>query len=105
MDDNQGRFSVAELQHQKATDFVFIYANIANLAATFYDLQIVFGQVTPPDNFQSSGPPHVKDMVAVTMAWEHAKALAKSLTQAVQNYEKEQNTTVREIPQSAPRQV
>jgi len=94
------KFNIAQLPHRKSSQFVSIYSNSAGMAASFFDLQIVFGQITPeharPGGDLPQTPPHVEDLVSVTMAWEHAKALVKALNRVIADYEREHKTVLRD---------
>lgn len=85
---------VSDLQQIRADNFITAYASSAALAASFYDITILFGQVVmSPENL-----PRLENSAAITMSWEHANALAVALKRAVEGYEKEQKSTVRKAP-------
>ena len=82
--------AVAQLPHHKSDQFATIYTNTAGLGANFYDMQLIFGRIvqTHPNEVQGQGV-HIEDLIAVSMAWEHAKALTGSLNKAIAEYEKD----------------
>lgn len=87
-DEQPRTFQISQLPHKKSERYAAVYTNNVGLGNSFYDVQLVFGQVIP-GQYGSNPEPYVEDSVAVTMAWEHAKALAIALQQAVESYEKE----------------
>jgi uncharacterized protein DUF3467 len=89
------KMQVANLRQIRAQDFVQTYVNNTGLALNFYDLTLIFGNIT----VGSDGEPVVENHAAVTMSWEHAKSLAKGIMKAVEKYEEENNTTVRKLPE------
>lgn len=82
---------VKDLLQTRSPRFIEVYSNNVGLAANFYDVTIIFGQVL----VSQQGTPVVENTAAVAMSWEHAKALAAGLTRAVEAYEKEHSTTIR----------
>jgi hypothetical protein len=90
-----GIFDLTKLPHVRSADFVSTYTNAAHILIGFYDLGIVFSQVSPlPD-----GSPVFQEKVSVTMSLEHAKALTEALRATIENYEKE-NGPIRSRPDS-----
>lgn len=63
----------------------FFYANLFQLTWTVVDLKIRFAELT---KIEMSGLNTVTERAVVTMAWSEAKALSKSLEEAITNYEK-----------------
>lgn len=84
------RFNVADLPRKKAATFLRIYANNAGVAASFFDIDLVFGQLIAAQDESGKPMPHIEDLVTVSMSWEHAKALAKALDRTIAAYEKDQ---------------
>lgn len=92
-----GPYNVSDLEHERASDFRRVYSNSAGLATTFYDVTVIFGEIT------GTAPgivPKIEDRVGVAMSWEHLKALYVALGRAIATYEAEQKTTIR-TPSSA----
>jgi hypothetical protein len=84
---------IKDLPHIRLDKFLSTYINSTGLATNFYDLTVIFGKVTVSD----AGEPVVEDHAAITMSWEHAKALATGLKQAVDNYEQNLQVKVRDL--------
>src|SRR5438128_6054779 len=80
----QAEVRIVDLPHEKSQGFVSIYTNTAGLAMNFYDVTILFGRVVNRDNPTES---YIEDGASVTMAWEHAKALADSILKFLDIYE------------------
>lgn len=93
------RIPVSELRQVKGERFQRVHANSANVAANFYDVMIMFGEVVPNLDQAVDDPAVVEQVASVTMSWEHAKALTKALITRINAYENEEGI-VRE-PQSA----
>lgn len=85
------RKSVTDLPQIRSPRYVEAYSNNLGLAANFYDVTLIFGQVL----VSPQGTPIVENSAAISMSWEHAKALAAGLSRAVEAYEKEHVTTIR----------
>ncbi|MDA1316188.1 MAG: DUF3467 domain-containing protein [Acidobacteria bacterium] len=84
---------ISELTQVRAPGFIEIYVNNANAGFSFQDLRLIFSQVViDRDN------PYVEDRAAITMNWEHAKALRDLLDRLVSQYE----TDVGEIRAQPP---
>jgi hypothetical protein len=90
------RVQLKDLPHTRASDFRLVYTNNTGLALNFYDITLIFGYVVP-DAFKP-GETQIEDRVAVTMSWEHAKALVNGLRSVVEQYESENNAKLRELP-------
>jgi hypothetical protein len=56
---------------------------------------MVFGNITIS---ASGGGATIEDHAAIAMSWEHAKALAAGLEQAVEQYEEDNKVKVRDLP-------
>src|SRR5947209_3922670 len=80
----QKTFNVAELEHQRAPNFVSAYSNSATFGLNFFDMTMVFGQIVSPTPLTML----IEDRVAVTMSLEHAKALLRGLQDTIAAYEK-----------------
>ncbi|MGO9256297.1 MAG: hypothetical protein ACLQU1_08355 [Bryobacteraceae bacterium] len=78
-------FNINELVHKKAPDFRFVYSNNSGLGANFYDVNLVFGEI---QSSFSADAPYIEDKVAITLTWEHLKALSIALQQAIADFEK-----------------
>src|ERR1700693_1761382 len=91
--DSQRLGLVKDLPHVRFEKFTSAYVNNTGVAANFYDLALVFRNVT----VDASNDARIEDHAAITMSWEHAKAIAAGLRQAVENYEKEHNGKVRDV--------
>ena len=85
---------VKDLPQIRSPRYVEAYSNNLGLAANFYDVTLIFGQVV----VSPEGKPVVENSAAIAMTWEHAKALAAGLSKAVEAYEKEQASTIRKTP-------
>lgn len=77
---------VSELPHHRSEDYFSTYANASGVAVSFYDLRIIFGEITPSED--SPQRAYIRDKAEVIVTWEHAKALAATLEQIIGNYEK-----------------
>ncbi len=77
-------FKVSDLERVRAPGFVEVYANTASGGAGFYDLRLVFGQTVT-----DAGSPRVDERAAVTMGWEHIRALRDVLDRLLTEYEEE----------------
>ena len=75
---------VKDLPQTRSPRYVEAYSNNLGLAANFYDVTLIFGQVV----VSPQGMPVVENSAAIAMSWEHAKALAAGLSKAVEAYEK-----------------
>ena len=89
----QKAFNVGELEHRPAPNFLQVYANSASFGVNFFELSILFGQITTA----SPSKMNVEERVTVTMSLEHAKALANALQEALTNYEKS-HASIRKAP-------
>lgn len=100
--DKTTRHRVGDLKHKRGPDFRRLHSNSANVATTFFDMMIMFGEVTPNMDDMAADPV-IEEVVAVTMSWEHAKALSKVLAEQVKTYEDEHGEirTVAEKAKSA----
>ena len=96
--DDKGKgktFTIADLGHRTAENFRRVYSNNSNIAVNFFDVTVLFGQVIiDPDGTD----PFLNDEVAVTMSWEHAKALLDGLTRALTDYEQSNKQPIRRKP-------
>lgn len=94
--------NVSEVQRIHCSDFQQVYANSASIGATFYDACITFGQII-------AGPEkdevHVEERVAVSMSWEHLKALSVAMQKAVQAYESDGKGQIRNKPETQDAEV
>lgn len=75
---------VKDLERVQSADFMFVHSNSARLAENFYDIQIIFGAVIPRPKEEL---PAIEERVAVSMSWEHAKALYLAVKRSVDAYE------------------
>lgn len=82
---------IKDLPQVRTPNFVDVYTNNTSLAANFYDVTTIFGKVV----VNADGKAVVENSVAVTMSWEHARALAAGLNAAIETYEKDQKATIR----------
>jgi hypothetical protein len=96
-----GRNLVRDLPQIRSPHFLEAYSNNVGLAANFYDITLHFGKVT----VSPEGKPVVENTAAVTMSWEHAKALVAGLNHAIQDYEKDHLTKIRTTPSDSPKVV
>jgi hypothetical protein len=80
----QKTFDVSSMEHKPAHGFQQVYSNNATFSINFFDLSIMFGRITSPN--QSTM--FLEDQVTVTMSLEHAAALQKTLADVIANYEK-----------------
>jgi len=78
-------FEASKMPHIRGADFISIYANSAHIAVGFYDISIVFSQISPT----LDGTPAFQDKAIVAMSLEHAKALVDALRGTIEGYEKE----------------
>lgn len=86
MDEHQGvTVKISSLPRSRADDFKSIYANNADVLASFLDLRVIFSEVVihPGRELHAS----LTERASVVMSWEHAKALAVLLTQKVNEFE------------------
>ncbi len=75
---------ISDLKRVRSPSFVDTYSNNVNGGAGFHDLRLIFGQiVTGMDD------PYIEDRAAVTMNWEHTKALRDLLDRLLRQYEEE----------------
>ena len=77
--------TISDLQRVKAPGYVGVYASNANVTGSFFDVTLIFGVVDT-----SLGPEvgfKVEDRAAVTMTWEHARALYYLLGSRLADYE------------------
>jgi hypothetical protein len=88
-------FAIADLKHKTAENFRRVYSNNSNIAANFFDMTVLFGEVIiDPEGTD----PFLNDEVAVTMSWEHAKALLDGLARALTDYEQSNKQPIRRKP-------
>ena len=85
---------VRDLPQTRSPRYVEVYSNNLGLAANFYDVTLIFGQLV----ISPQGTPVVENSAAVAMSWEHAKALVVGLGKAVEAYEKDHAATIRKTP-------
>jgi hypothetical protein len=85
--DQEKKHLLKDLQHHKAQDFYSIYTNTAGFGVGFYDFQIIFGRIVSGHSKDENVEPYIEDIAGVTMSWEHAKALATSLSKVIDSYE------------------
>lgn len=78
-------YNIMDLEHTKTPDFRYVYSNNSGLGANFYDVNLVFGEI---HNSYSNDAPTIEDKVAITMTWEHLRALGTAIQKAVAEYEK-----------------
>jgi len=63
-----------------------IFSNIVQSSWTNYDIRIRLGQLIPEVDY--GGDFVVEDRAAVTLSWQHAKYVAKLLSDLVNSFEK-----------------
>lgn len=79
-----GQFQVIQrLNNIRSSDFVSKYANNAAVLATFFDLNITFGEAQGVE----AGVLNIEQSVKISMSLAHAKILALLLWQQVDAYE------------------
>ena len=84
---------VKDLPHARSDSFVSTYANNTGLVATFYDVTLIFGKVA----VDPAATGVIEDHAAISMSWEHAKALVNGIRKAIEKYEEEHNVRVRDL--------
>ena len=92
----EGLHQVRDLGQIKSAEFQSLYASNALLAASFYDITLIFGKPVLSDK----GIPVLENSVAVTMSWEHAKVLVIAMQKAIDAYEKTHGAAVRDAPKA-----
>jgi hypothetical protein len=90
------QYNIADLSHRKASDFRSVYANASMLGANFYDVNLLVGEI---QGGMAEELPYVEDRVAITMSWEHLKALGGAIQKAVTDYEKHGFGAIRDKPE------
>lgn len=75
---------ISDLEHKPSPTFVEVYSSNVNAGASFQDLRLIFGQI-----LIGTDEPHIEDRAAVTMSWEHTKALRDLLNRLLEEYEVE----------------
>ncbi len=74
------------VERSQSSPFLNTYSNSANVAISFFDVKISFGDVKRID--EENGTIHIQDFVSVSMSPEHAKALLDLLSKHLDLYEK-----------------
>jgi hypothetical protein len=91
------QYNILELVHKRSPDFRFAYTNSSALAANFYDANLLFGEI---QRTLTDEAPYIEDRVAVTMTWEHLKALDRAIQKAIAEYEKHGGGPIRDNPET-----
>ncbi len=70
---------VSKLERTQSPNYVYVYANHANVSTTTIDVRLVFGQMMllPHEG-------RIEDSASVTMTWEHAMKLRDLLTNVLE---------------------
>jgi Protein of unknown function (DUF3467) len=74
--------SGAEIRRRKAADFRSLYANSAQVRTSFYDVSLVFGEISPEgDSIEC------EEHVQIVMSPQHAKVMLQILDRNLRTYE------------------
>ena len=78
-------YKLEELERIQVPGFVSVYANNTNASAGFYDLRLIFGEISGKPGQEK---PIIEDRVSVTLAWEHVGPLRDLLDRLLAEYER-----------------
>lgn len=67
------------------------------MSETFYDVNIVFGQVMPPDPNKDDKTPYTLERASVSMSWEHLRALTDLINKRLALYEAAHRQKIRRL--------
>jgi Protein of unknown function (DUF3467) len=84
-DDTATQEPATEHPHATAPPMQMVYANVAGIRASAFDVSVEFGHAIPASEGEVQIPPNW--LVRVAMSWEHARALRDLLDKQLEAYE------------------
>jgi hypothetical protein len=88
-------FPLEKVEHEHSEGFKVVYSNAVFMGASFYDISVTFGEI------MSGAPgiaPKIRDHIAITMSWEHLKALHDAIGRIIENFETTNQVKIRQPP-------